>query len=204
MQTDTNLIFVGGNTSGSIVFGGAGANFTARSAVLDLATGLMLTGTTYAASPLSGGQFLINPNLLPIFEDLGPGAMRLRLAAIIGAAFAGGTSLNIQIQGAADASGGVYPANLSGLTWTTYAETGAIPTADLGNAAAAGVNPRNSVITLPDWPDVLITTALPRFISLNFVGAGTFTTGAISFAGVFTYKPDFTIGKYAGGFQVAP
>lgn len=200
MQTDVNLVFTGSNTSGSQTITSAAV----RSAgILDLATGLMNTGSTYVAPPLSGGNYLINSALLPISEDLGPGALRLRFAAIIGAAFTGGTSLNIQIQGAVDASGGTYPANLSGLTWTTYAETGAIPTADLGNVAAAGTRPDLSIITLPDWPDVLITTAMPRFISLNYVPVGTFVTGAISFAGVMTSKPDFRIGRYVGGFTVA-
>jgi len=162
----------------------------------------MNTGTTYSAPVVSGGGFLLNAALL-FGEDLGPGAQRLRLLAIIGTAFTGGTSLNIQIQGAPDASGGTYPANLSGLTWVTYVETGAIPTADLATAAAAGVIPSKSIITLPDFPDRLLTTALPRFISLNYVPAGTFSGGAISAAGVFLGKPDFNVGMYPGGFVVA-
>lgn len=202
MQTDTNLLFVGGNTSGPITFGGAGANFSARSWVLDLAQGLMLNPSsgTYSASPVTGGNFLINSGLF-FSEDLGPGALRLRLAAMISAAFAGGTSVNIQIQGAPDGSGGTYPANVSSLTWVTYAETGAIPNADL---AASAINPNRSIITLPDLPDRLVATANPRFLSLNFVGAGTFSTGAFGLAGVFLQKPDFQIGSYVGGFTVAP
>lgn len=200
MQTDTNLLFTGGNTGAAQAITSANVRSTG---IFDLGTGLMNTGTTYGAPVVSGGNFLINAALL-FGEDLGPGAQRLRLLAVIGTAFSGGTSLNIQIQGAADASAGTYPANLSGLTWTTYAETGAIPLADLGNAAAAAVDPSKSIITLPDFPDRLLTTAMPRFISLLYVPVGTFGAGAISAAGVFLQKPDFNIGKYVGGFTVAP
>jgi phage tail protein X len=200
MQTDTNLIFTGGNTGPAQAITGTAVRSTG---ILDLATGLMNTGVTYAASPLSGGNYLINTSLL-FSEDLGPGALRLRLAAIIGTAFSGGVSLNIQIQGAVDASAGAYPANLSGLTWMTYAETGAIPVADLGIAAAASVIPSSSIITLPDWPERTIFTAMPRFISLNYVPAGTFGAGALSFAGMMLQKPNFGIGQYVGGFSIAP
>jgi hypothetical protein len=199
MQTDVNLLFTGGNTGSAQAITGSAVRSTG---IFDLGTGLMNTGTTYTAPAVSGGNFLLNAALL-FGEDLGPGSKRLRMLAIIGTAFTLGTSLNIQIQGAADASGGTYPANLSGLTWNTYAETGPIPVADLGNVAAAGTDPSRSIITLPDWPDRLLTTAMPRFISFNYVPAGVFSTGAISAAGVFLQKPDFNAGKYVGGFTVA-
>ena len=200
MQTDVNLLFTGGNTGSAQAITSANVRSTG---IFDLSSGLMNTGTTYVAPVVSGGNFLINSALL-FGEDLGPGIERLRLLAIIGTAFVGGTSLNIQIQGAPDAAAGTYPANLSGLTWTTYAETGAIAVADLGNAAAAGTDPSKSIITLPDFPDRLLTLAMPRFISLNYVPVGTFSGGAISAAGVFLGKPDFNVGKYVGGFTVAP
>lgn len=199
MQTDTNLIFTGGNTGSAQAITSSNVRSTG---ILDLATGLMNTGTTYSASPLSGGLFLLSPSQV-FGEDLGPGALRMRMAAVIGAAFTGGTSLNIQIQGAVDAAAGSYPANLSGLTWVTYAETGAIPLADLGNAPTSTSDPSKSIITLPDWPDRLLTTALPRFISLLYVPVGTFTGGTIAFAGMLTQKPDFNIPRYPGGFNVA-
>jgi hypothetical protein len=199
MQTDINLVFTGGITGSAQAITSAAVRSTG---ILDLATGLMNTGTTYAASPLSGGAYYTNTSLL-FSEDLGPGALRMRLAAIIGAAFVGGTSLNLAIQGAVDASGGTYPANLSGLTWATYAETGAIPLADLGIAPSAGGDPSQSIITLPDWPDRLIKTAMPRFISLLYTPAGTFSGGTIGFAGMLVGKPDFNVGKYPGGFSVA-
>lgn len=199
MQTDINLLFTGGITGNAQAITNAAVRSTG---ILDLGTGLMNTGTTYGAPGVSGGNFLINSSLL-FGEDLGPGSRRLRLAAMIGAAFTGGTSLNIAIQGAVDASGGAYPANLSGLTWVTYAETGAIPVADLGNAPSASSDPSKSIITLPDFPDRLLTTAMPRFISLLYTPVGTFATGTIATAGVFMGKLDNNFGKYPGGFTVA-
>jgi hypothetical protein len=198
-MTDINLIFTGSNTGAAQAITSAAVRSTG---ILDLASGLMITTATYPASAVTGGNFLQNAALL-FGQDLGPGALRLRNVAIIGAAFTGGTSLNIQIQGAADASGGTYPANISGLTWTTYAETGAIPVANLGSPAAAGTDPSRSMIDLPDWPERLLTTAMPRFISLNYVPVGTFSAGNISFAGTMVGTPDFNIGKYPGGFTVA-
>jgi hypothetical protein len=198
MQTDSNLLWTGGNTGGAQAITNAAVRSTG---ILDLSSGLMNTGTTYLASAQSGGNFNINSALV-FGEDLGPGALRLRLAAIIGAAFVGGTSLNIAFQGAVDAAAGTYPANLSGLTWTTYAETGAIPVADLGVAPTQFTDPSQSIISLPDWPDRLIKTAMPRFISLLYTPVGTFSAGTIATAGLLLGKPDFNIGKYAGGFTV--
>src|ERR1700744_2780363 len=120
MQTDSNLLFVGGTTGGNLAVTGAAVRSTG---ILDLATGLMNTGTTYVAAPLTIG------NATVFGEDLGAGFMRFNMSALVAVSFASGTSINIAFQGAADASAGTYPANLSGLTWTTYAETGAIPAA---------------------------------------------------------------------------
>ena len=191
MQTDINTIFTGGNTGAAQAITSSAVRSTG---IYDLAAGAMLTGTTYAASPVSGGNYLINTALL-FSEDLAPGQRRMRFLAFVGTAFAGGTSLNIAIQGAVDASAGSYPANLSGLSWTTYAETGAIP--------VANINVANSLIALPDWPDRLIKAAMPRFISLLYTPVGTFSTGTISFAGMTINKPDFNALQYVGGFTVS-
>ena len=192
MQTDTNLLFTGGNT-------GSAQSITSTSVrstgILDLATGLMNTGTTYSAAPLTQG------NASVFAEDLGNGPWRMYMIALLSTTFTGGTSLNIQIQGAVDASSGSYPANLSGLTWTTYAETGAIPVANLIAASAAST--RNAgLIHLPDWPHRLIGAAMPRFISLYYVPTGTFSAGAIGTAGMVMPAPDFDAQFFPSGFSV--
>lgn len=202
MQTDSNLLFTGGTTGAAQAIAGATILSTGK---LDLATGLMNTGATYATSGVSGGAFNLFPTTSLVFgEDLGAGAQRLRMLAVLAAPFTGGTSLNIQIVGLVDAGTG-YPVSFpaaGNAAWLVFAETGPIP---IANLAAAAFNPNRSIITLPDWPDREIATAMPRFIALQYVPAGTFTgNSAISSAGVFLQKPDFYAGQYPGGFQVAP
>lgn len=184
MQTDSNALFVGGITGSALTITSSAVRSTG---ILDLATGLMNTGTTYAAAPLTIG------NASVFGEDLGVGPHRLEFLAAIGAAFTVGTSLNIAIQGAVDAASGTYPANLSGLTWQTYGETGAVPVASLTV---------NGIIRLPDWPHRQIADALPRFISLLFTPVGTFSTGTIAFAGYFMPSYANPVGKYPSGFSV--
>ena len=183
-MTDSNLLFVGGVTGSAISITSSAVRSTG---ILDLATGLMNTGSTYATSPVSTG------NATVFGEDLSIGPRKFDFVAWIGTAFAGGTSLNIAIQGAVDASSGTYPANLSGLTWTTYAETGAVPVAVLT---------ANGKIPLPDWPHRQIGAALPRFISLLFTPVGTFSGGTITTAGMFMPAPHNPGGLYPSGFSV--
>lgn len=182
-QTDSNLLFVGGN-------GTAGPLTITSSAVgtdpLDLSTGLFNTGSTYVAAPLTIG------NATVFAENLGVGNRRMEFQTIVGAAFVGGTSLTIAIQGAVDAASGSYPANLSGLTWTTYAQTGAVPVANL----TAGIG-----IPMPDWPSSA-PYPMPRFIRLLFTPAGTFSAGTIAFAGMWDQFYRNPVGLYPSGFSV--
>lgn len=187
MQTDSNGLFVGGITGSALAITSAAVRSTG---ILDLASGLMNTGTTYSDDGLNTGVATV------FGEDLGVGPWRLEFLAAIGAAFAGGTSLNIAIQGAVDAAAGTYPANLSGLTWTTYAETGAIPLAQ--------INATPGIIRLPDWPHRQIVLKLPRFISLLFTPVGTFSAGTISYAGYFMPSAANPVGQYPSGFSVGP
>jgi hypothetical protein len=200
-QSDVNNIWTGGNTGSAQAITSSAVRSTG---ILDLAFGAMLTSASTYVQFTGGGGYLITPSSYVFAEDLGPGAIRLRLMGIIGTAFTGGTSLNVAWQGAVDNSGGAYPANVSSLTWTTYGETGAIPVAQLGTTPSTAKIPNQVFFNLPDWPDRMIATAMPRFISLLYTPVGTFSTGTIAFAGLMTQKPDFNIGSYVGGFQVAP
>lgn len=198
MQTDTNLIFVSANTS--ITW--SATNSVLTSYVLDLGTGLMTNTTapvTYSAPAVSGGLFLLTTSY-QFGEDLGPGALRLRGQAWLSSATpTTGTMLTIAWQGAVDASSGTYPANYSGLTWSTYALT-EIPVADMAPLVSGNV----PSIPLPDFPDRLPETGLPRFIRLQFSPSGSFTSLTVNFAGIAIQRPDVYVGKYPGGFQVAP
>lgn len=188
MQTDANLLFTGGSTGAAQAITSSAVGSTG---ILDLATGLMNTGSTYAAAGLNIGNASI------FAEDLGVGPRRLQFAAAIGTAFTtGGTSLTIAIQGAVDAASGSYPANLSGLTWTTYAETNAIPAATLVTAGPG------AIIPLPDWPVHALGLAMPRFIRLLYTPVGTLVAGTIAYAGLFMPRSDNKVGLYPGGFSV--
>lgn len=180
MQSDVNNIF----TPTPVAILAA----TVNSGVYDIEQGLMLTGTTYplqATVPMTIGSASI------FGEDLGIGSQRLELAVYLGTVFAGGTSLNIAIQGAIDNGGGTF----AGLTWVTYAESGAQP---LANLLA------NEKFPMPDIPHRAIAQNLPRFLRLSYIPAGTFTGGTVAFAGMVLQRNDNPVGKYPGGFSVGP
>lgn len=196
-QSDANLIFSGGSTGSAQAITSSAVGSTG---ILDLATGQVNTGSTYAASPVyTGQQGLIGSTGNSLFgEDLGIGPMRLMLLCVIGTAFTtGGTSLNIALQGAVDASSGSYPANLSSLSWTTYAETGAIAAATLVSAGA------NAKIPLFDWPHRAISASMPRFIRMLYTPVGTLVAGTIGFCGLVLQRADNPVGLYPSGFTVA-
>src|SRR5215475_6800826 len=101
MQTDINLLFINASTAITSV--------SVTSNILDLSSGLMSSTSspvTYNTASVSGGQFLITPTL-DFGEDLGPGALRLRGFANIGATTPSGssaTNVTFAWQGAADTS----------------------------------------------------------------------------------------------------
>lgn len=196
-QSDANLIFTGGSTGSAQAITSSAVGSTG---ILDLATGSVSTGSTYSASPVYTGQAgLIGTTGNSLFgEELGIGASRLMLLCTTGTAFtAGGTSLTIALQGAVDASSGSYPANFSSLTWTTYAETNAIPSATLVSAGA------NAKIPLFDWPHRALLASMPRFIRMLYTPAGTLVAGTIGFCGIVLQRHDNQVGLYPGGFSVA-
>lgn len=177
-QGDVNLIFSSAQalTTSNI----------ASTGVLDLAEGVMLTGTTYDnPPPLTHGTSTV------FGEDLGIGPKRLKLGVWLGSAFVGGTSLNIAIQGAIDNASG----SLSGLTWNTFVESGAQVTARLL---------ANTLFPMPDYPiDAIgLSNPPPRFIRLLYQIVGTYTGGTIATAGFFNAISYDRLKSYPGGFSV--
>lgn len=116
-----------------------------------------------------------------------PGTPKLLVSTI--AAFVGGTSINVQFQGAIDNGSG------SPGTWNTYAESGAILTASLT---------ANTQILKIDVPEVIPDPGgpLPRFLRLNYLVVGTYTGGTIN-ADIIRDRQDWTAGKYPSNFAVA-
>lgn len=150
---------------------------------------LQFTGTAGTAgstdSPTAGTQQSTNIIDLVNARDMGIGDdPALKLVCQVKTAFAGGTSLVIQFQGAPDSSG-------SPGTYTTYAQSSAIVEADL----VAGRHLFDIDVPRPN-PGV----AIPRFYRLQYVSAGTHTAGAI-FAALVLDRDDMVI--YPAGITIA-
>jgi hypothetical protein len=108
---------------------------------------------------------------------IGDGMSPPNLTCIIGTAFVGGTSLNVQIQASVDSGAPSYNAS----NWETIVETGALLTAVL----TAGTKIAEYTIP-PRAPG----QSFPRFYRLNYVVVGTFSAGTIGFAGIATGRDD--------------
>jgi hypothetical protein len=112
------------------------------------------------------------------------------------AAFATLTSLNIQFQGAPNNATAQASGNISDLTFVTYIETGTIGVALLT---------ASTQIARFAWPKRQVAAALPRFVRLNYVVAGSNATAGSLTADV-TLAPDdavATLGQYPSGYKVA-
>ena len=178
MRSDALLAFVpiGGNLS--LVTGGA--NAVASPNTIDL----MGVGVGIAPPNIIG-------NVATFGTDMGIGGFRPEINCVLGIAFAGGTSLNVALQAAADtgAAGGYLPG-----TWQTLAETGAMLTANLT---------ANQVVARFPWLPAFPANLSPRYLRLLFTPVGTYTTGTIASAIVTTVRDD-QANKYAAkNFTVA-
>lgn len=168
---------------------------TASSYVLDLATGLMDTSTTFDTNPaISAGPNLTSKNYFG--EDLGMGPVTPRVIVQTGSTAAGtGTSLAIDFQGAPMNSTAAASGLLSDLTFATYISTGTI---------ALALLTAYTRIASFDWPMRKIAESLPRFVKLLYTVAGSnFTTLTVT-ADVTLVGSDAlaTVQKYPSGFKV--
>lgn len=111
---------------------------------------------------------------------IGDGESPPNIVCIVGTAFAGGTSLQVQLQESVDSGATGSPA-YSPNAWKTIAETDALTTAQL----TAGQKIAEFTIP-PRAPG----QAFPRFFQLNYVIVGTMTAGTIAFAGIATGRDD--------------
>ncbi len=164
MRIDALLSFVPLGAPLSLI---GGNNNTVRSNVLDL---------------LGQGQGTAPTNIIGTVTnfgtDQGIGTFRPELMIALGnLAVLGATSYNIALQAAPDAG---TPTWLPG-TWTTLAETGAIPIANLT---------ANQVVARFPWLPAFPANLQPRYLSLLFTAVGTPTQGAIAFALVTLVRDD--------------
>ena len=150
---------------------------------------LQFTGTAGVAGSAdtltTGTQQSTNVIDLVNARDMGIGDdPALKLLCVIKTTFTGGTSLQVQFQGAPDAGGGTPG------TYATYAESAAVLEAD----ALAG-----RYLLPMDIPRPPPGVPLPRFYRLQYVSAGTHTAGSVFGALVLdrqdyvSYPPGITV-----------
>lgn len=149
---------------------------------------LQFSGTAGTAGspdvPTTGTQQSTNVVDLVNARDMGIGDdPALKLVCVITTTFTAGTSLMVQFQGAPNNAG--VPG-----TWTTYAESPASLEADL--VAGRYMLPM-------DIPRPPPNVAIPRFYRLQYVSAGTHSTGGL-FAALVLDRQDYVI--YPPGITV--
>ena len=132
----------------------------------------------------TNGGSQVSSNVLDMLyqRDLGQGSSgpaTLDLVLLVTTAFAGGTSLNVQLQGSTD-----------NVTYTTYSQSGAIPIAALG----LGAKIFRSMVAAAQ-PEA---GPAPRYYRLNYLCAGAMTAGAVIAAiasgdDVHYYRPGIAV-----------
>lgn len=159
----------------------------------DQLTGQSLT-TTYTASPSA----IFSSTETYFGEDLGVGKGHgtPRVLVNVGTAFATLTSLQIAFQGAPENSTSHSSGLRSDLTFATYIETDAI---------AVALLTANTRIASFDWPMRKTGQALPRFVQLDYVVAGSNATAGTITADVTIGDDDATntLQQYGRNFAVA-
>jgi Bbp16 len=155
------------------------AGSTASTTVIDLLG---------AGSGNASGNIIGNATVFGEDIGIGDGPGTPKLFVAVAASLLGGTSVNVQFQGAIDNG-----SNVPG-TYVTYAESGVILTADL--LAGRQIFRIDVPAVIPD------TGPLPRFLRLNYVVAGTFTAGTVN-AYIVRDRQDWSAGKYPNNYAVA-
>ena len=98
-------------------------------------------------------------------RDIGVGDdPAMKLSALVTTAITGGTSLQLQLQGAPDNGSGAPGSYTTMWTSAVIAEASLVAGAQLANI---------------DVPRVVFGQAIPRYLKLNFISVGTHSAGAI-------------------------
>lgn len=127
-------------------------------------------------------------------RDIGVGDdPSLKLSVLVTTAITGGTSLQLQLQGAPDNGSGAPGAYTTMWTSSAIAEASLVAGAQLANV---------------DVPRVVFGQPIPRFLKLNFISVGTHSAGAIE-AQIVLDRDDQIMGTggaysgYPAGINVA-
>jgi len=159
----------------------------------DQLTGQSLT-TTYTPSP--SAIFSVTETFFGEDLGIGKGLGTPRVLVNVGTAFATLTSLQVQFQGAPENSTSHASGNRSDLTFATYIQTDAI---------AVALLLANTRIAAFDWPMRKTGQALPRFVQLNYVVAGSNATAGTVTSDVTLGDDDATntLQQYGRNYAVA-
>lgn len=152
----------------------------------------IMNGNTLAVASGAYTSNQIIGNASVFGEDLGLGRGRgtPQIEVFSGAGTpATATSLDIQLQGAPDAGTG----NTSGVTYVAYIGTEAIPLASIL---------ASSRLARFDFPQRRVGAAMPRFIALNYVVAGSNFTGltVTSYVNLGGTSAQTTLGAYPSNY----
>lgn len=152
----------------------------------------LLNGNTLASASGAYTTNAVIGNATVFGEDLGfgrgVGTPQIEVFSGSGTP-AAATSLAISFEGAPDAGTG----NTSGVTYTPYISTGAIPLASIL---------ASNRLAVFDWPSRQIKKAMPRFVSLNYTVAGSNFTGltVTSYINLGGTTAQDTLGQYASNY----
>jgi len=126
-------------------------------------------------------------------RDIGVGDPELYLSALVDAAFTGGTSLQLQLQGAPDNGSGAPGSYTTMWTGVAVVEANLVSGMQIANISV---------------PRPVAGQVLPRFLKLNFISVGTHSTGTIS-CSIVLNRDDMPVGitglysGYPAGLTVA-
>ena len=150
-------------------------------------TDLPTTGTQAASNIIDlGGPALPGSANGGSARDIGIGDNpALKLSALVTTAITGGTSLQLQLQGAPDNGSGAPGSYTTMWTSAAIAEATLVAGAQLANI---------------DVPRVVPGQVLPRYLKLNFISVGTHSAGAIECQIVLNHDKQVvgTGGVYSG------
>lgn len=152
-------------------------------------------GSVSADSPTTGTQQSTNIIDLVNARDMGVGDdPALELLILILTTFAGGTSVNVQLQGAPDNGSG------SPGSYTTMWESGVIAEANLvAGRYLSNITLPRTLLALPNT-GASAAQAMPRFLRLQYVTVGTHSAGGI-YASIVLDRHDYV--AYPAGINIA-
>jgi len=151
-------------------------------------------GTVSNDSPTTGTQQSTNVIDLVNARDMGIGDdPALKLMVEILTTFTGGTSLQLQLQGAPDSGG-------SPGSYTTMWDSGAIAEASLlAGRYLANIDLPRTILALPNT-GASAAQALPRFLRLQYITVGTHGAGAI-YGSIVLDRQDYV--AYPAGITIS-